>query len=482
MRISTILLVACGLIWSCSELTGAAESVAPKWNLVLILADDLGWSDLGCYGSDFHETPHLDRLAEQNVRFTNAYAASPVCTPTRASILTGKHPARLHMTIWRESAENRGRRELLEPVTLGDLPLEHDTLAELLRQAGYFCAHVGKWHLGTAGYYPQPHGFHMNVGGTMWGAPQSFFYPFSGDQYFSDWRYVPDLEPGNKGDYLTDRLTDRALQIIDQVGDKPFFLNLWYHSVHTPIEGKPEQVAHYQAKVADRPGKHTNPHYAAMVTSLDENVGRVLKKLRERHLDRKTIVVFLSDNGGFVNICRLQPGIPVTSNLPLRSGKGSLYEGGIRVPLIVSWPGVTEGRVCEQPVYSCDLMPTLLRMMELEASRPPDIDGVDISGLLRNPTAELSRDELYFHYPHYYPTTTPVSAVRVGAWKLMQYYEEERLELYDLTEDPGELRNLASSRPEIAKRLQEKLRDWLAETDAQFPTKNPDWKTRKKKR
>ena len=185
-------------------------------NVVLIVADDLGWADLGCYGNDLHETPHLDRLARQGVRFTDAYAASPVCTPTRAAILTGKHPARLHMTIGRENALVRGNRRLLEPVCLDSLPLEHQTLAEMLKSGGYYCAHVGKWHLGRAEAYPQPHGFHDNVGGTLWGAPETFWYPYSGNSYFKDWRYVPDLEPGQAGEYLTDTLTDKAIQIMER--------------------------------------------------------------------------------------------------------------------------------------------------------------------------------------------------------------------------------------------------------------------------
>ncbi len=459
----------------------AGTASGKNWNLVFILADDLGWSDLQCYGSDLHETPHLDQLAARSVRFTNAYAASPVCTPTRASILTGKHPARLHMTIWRESAAQRGRRKLLEPITLGDLPLEELTLAEVLQRAGYFTAHVGKWHLGSAAFYPQPHGFNMNVGGTLWGAPQSFFYPFRGDQYYSDWRYVPDLEPGRAGDYLTDRLTDRAMEIIDEVADRPFYLNLWYHSVHTPIEGKPELVEKFRAK-ASSSHNHVNPDYAAMVASLDENVGRVLQKIQDKGLAERTIVVFFSDNGGFVNQCKLQPGIPVTNNAPLRSGKGSLYEGGVRVPLMIYWPGTTpRGAICDVPVISCDLLPTLLKMMEINATLPPSIDGIDLTPLLKDPVGRLNRDTLYFHYPHYYPTTTPVSAVREGNWKLLEYDEDQRVELYDLANDLGEQHNLASMQNEVVRRLREKLHAWQDRVDAQHPSVNRQWEEGRKR-
>ncbi len=411
LHITIWTLIACSALPSIMARNGLAQSTDNRpLNVVFILADDLGWSDLACYGSDLHETPHLDRFAEQAVRFTDAYAASPVCSPTRASLMTGKHPARLHMTIWREAAKERGHRQLLEPITRGDLPLQELTLAEVLHAAGYYTAHVGKWHLGSAEFYPQAHGFDLNIGGTLWGAPQTYFYPFRGTQYSPEWRYVPDLEPSGPGDYLTDRLTDKALEIIDRVADRPFYLNLWYHSVHTPIEGKQDLVAKYLPKAAAS-HVHTNPDFAAMLECLDANVGRVLARLQEKGIADRTIVVFGSDNGGYVGICKLQPGIPVTSNSPLRSGKGSLYEGGIRVPLMIRWPGVTPpGSVCHEMVLSCDLYPTLLSILGHGADLPPDLDGVDIRPLLKDPTAKLNRDTLYFHYPHYYTTTTPVSA------------------------------------------------------------------------
>jgi arylsulfatase A len=442
-------------------------------NVVLLLADDLGGADLACYGNDLHETPHLDRLARQGVRFTDAYAASPVCTPTRASILTGRHPARLHMTIWREAALNRGNRKLLEPVCLDSLPLEHTTLAETLKAAGYYNAHVGKWHLGRAEAYPQAHGFHENIGGTLWGAPQTFWYPFNGDSYFRDWRYVPDLEPSGDGDYLTDKLTDKALAIMERqvAARRPFFLNLWYHAVHTPIEGKPELVARYQSRIGPRSIRR-NPHYAAMVHSLDENVGRVLAKIDELGIRERTLVIFLSDNGGFVNQCKLHKGIAVADNTPLRSGKGSCYEGGIRVPLIIRGPGVAAGKVCAEPVWSCDLLPTVLGMVGLEPVKEP-IDGVSLAGLLNEPASRLARESLYFHYPHYYPTTSPVSAVRQRDWKLLEYFEDGRIELFDLKADPGEKRNVASDRPTLTKRLLADLRAWRAAVDAQLPERNP---------
>ncbi len=249
---------------------------------MVILADDLGWSDLGCYGADLHETPHIDRLARQGERFTSAYAAS-ICSPTRAALLTGKHYARLHMTIWYEgSLEPDHGHELMPPKSVGNLPLEEVTLAERLQDAGYLTALVGKWHLGDAGHFPETQGFDINIGGTHWGAPQSFFYPYRGDRHYGrELRYVPDLPYGEQGEYLTDRLTDEALKIIDRAGQQPFFLYLAHHAVHTPIEGKPTLVERYQQKLS--PGlHHQNATYAAMTHSLDDSVGRVLAQLEER--------------------------------------------------------------------------------------------------------------------------------------------------------------------------------------------------------
>lgn len=270
-------------------------------NVVFILADDLGWGDLGCYGADLHQTPHLDRLAREGVRFTQAYAM-PVCSPTRASILTGRHAARLHLTIWREGAlEPPHDQPLIPPSAIADLPTSEVTLAEVLKEAGYLTFHVGKWHLGDAAHSPETQGFDLNIGGTHWGAPATYFYPFSGPYGSSrEFRYVPGLGLGKPGDYLDDRLTDEALKLMNEAGDRPFFLNLCFHCPHTPIEGKARLVEYFQSKL--KPGlRHRNPGYAAMVQTLDENVGRVLARLEERGLASRTLVIFASDNGGYVN-------------------------------------------------------------------------------------------------------------------------------------------------------------------------------------
>lgn len=398
-----------------TDATAAKVPLSRPPNLVLILADDLGWSDLGCYGADLHRTPNLDRLAREGVRFTRAYAMS-LCSPTRASILTGKHAARLHMTTWREqslgwpSESSRPGRLLAPPQTVHDLPFGEVTLAEALRSAGYLTMHLGKWHLGDAANFPEAHGFDVAVGATHWGAPATYFFPYRGPSGQSqEFRYVPGLGFGKEGEYLTDRLTDEALRFIDAAGDRPFFLNFWHHSPHTPIEARTNDVRACQARI--RPEfHHQNAGYAAMVESLDASVGRVLEKLRKRRLADRTLVVFASDNGGYTNQFR---GRAVTDNSPLRSGKGSLYEGGIRVPLMVRYPGVIPaGAVCDESVVCMDLYPTLLEIAG--ATVGAGGDGQSLWPVLERPDGHLSRDALYFHFPHYYTTTPPVGAMISG--------------------------------------------------------------------
>ncbi len=478
LAMATILLLA-GAMSSTYAKEKRADGQKRPLNIVMLLVDDMGWTGATCYGSDLHETPTIDRLAQQGMRFTDAYAASPVCTPTRASIMTGKSPARLHMTIWRESSTNRVlSRKLLPPDTLGSLPQAETTLAEILKSKGYLTAHVGKWHLGDAANYPQNHGFHMNIGGTLWGCPATFYYPFAGPfGHRKEMRYIPDLPWSKPGDYLTDRLTDRAIEVIDEAGDRPFFLNMCYYTVHTPIEGKPGYVKHYAKKIKHGMD-HDNAHYAAMHQSLDESVGRILARLGERGIADRTLIVFSSDNGGFVNKHR---GKRVTGNKPLRSGKGSLYEGGIRVPLIVRWPGVVKpGTTCDVPVVSTDFYPTLLDAAGVapKPARKDKLEGLSLLPLLQDPSATLDREALYFHYPHYYPTTTPVSAIRAGDWKLLEYYEDGHVELYNLRDDIGETKDLAKAKPDKAAELKRKLHAWLNRVDAQKPSPNPRFKKR----
>lgn len=470
MRSCKLCLLFCFAVVPAHISRAAAAQPGQPPNIILILADDLGAADLGCYGADLHETPRIDRLAAEGVRFTQAYASAPVCTPTRAAIMTGKHPARLHMTIWYEAAVKPppGRR-LVPPPVIGNLPHEETTLAELLQAHGYLTALVGKWHLGDAAHYPETQGFAINIGGTFWGAPDTYFWPYRGSGSFKEFRYVPHLEWGREGEYLTDRLTEEALAIMERASDRPFFLYLAHHTPHTPIEAKPPLIERYTAKLG--PGMHhTNPVYAAMVHSFDDSVGRIVDRLEQLGLAERTMLIVTSDNGGYVNEHR---GRTVTSNFPLRSGKGSLYEGGIRVPLIVRFPGtVPAAAQCAEPVASADLFATVLEAagVAFPADQDADRDGVSLLPLLRQPEGKLNRPILAWHYPHYYPTTTPVSAVRSGNWKLLEYHEDMRVELYDLANDPSEEHDLAAERPERAEELRERLHDWRAEVGAQMPS------------
>src|SRR5688572_2878016 len=342
-------------------LANAATRAQP--NVILILADDLGWTDLSCYGSELYETPHIDQLARDGVKFTQAYSACTVCSPTRAALLTGKYPARLHITDWIPGLPPENPK-LLVPEWTKYLPLEEVTVARALRSTGYATASIGKWHLGNEEYFPEKHGFDINVGGGPAPAPPNYFAPYK----------IATLPDGPEGEYLTDRLGEEAVRFIERQKDKPFFLYLPHFAVHTPIRGKEALVQKYRAK--KRAGlKQTNAVYAAMIESLDESVGRIRRKLEELKLSDHTVIVFASDNGGRV---------PTTSNHPLRVGKGSCYEGGTRVPFIVHWPGVTKPRsVCEISVISMDLYPTILEIAGQPQAATKGVDGRSLVALLK---------------------------------------------------------------------------------------------------
>ncbi|MBH55374.1 MAG: sulfatase [Opitutaceae bacterium] len=449
-----------------------------KLNFVVIMVDDMGWTDLSGYGSNLHKTPHIDGLAANGMKFTNAYASASICTPTRAAFMTGKSPAKLKMTIWHEASGNPPQnRQLIPPVVKGSLPHEEVTIAEILREAGYRTGHVGKWHLGLASHYPETQGFDYSFGGTFWGAPATFYFPYRGT-----WgtgknihpRYIPGIDPNEprENEHLTDRLTDEAMGFLENAKNDPFFLYLSYYTVHTPIEGKPELAEKYQGQIRDGM-EHKNAHYAAMHETLDDNVARILGKLEDTGVADRTVIVFTSDNGGFINDYK---GEKVTSNVPLRSGKGSLYEGGIRVPLIVYWPGVTKpGSQSDHPVITADFYPTLLELAKLKGNENhnKEVEGHSLVDLLKAPKLSLDRRTLYWHYPHYYQTTTPVSAIRHDNWKLLEFFEEGNLELYDLENDLGEENNLVESRKDLADLLHAKLQNWRAETKAPMPRFKP---------
>lgn len=446
-------------------LPGKALAQSPRPNIVLIAIDDLGWSDTGCYGSTFYQTPQIDRLAAQGIRFTDAYAAGPVCSPTRASFMTGKHPARLQLTDWLPGRQDRPSQRLLKPEIQRHLPREETTIAEALQEAGYACASIGKWHLGGRGFLPQDQGFDLNIAGDDAGSPLSYFAPFRNGP-----RVMPGLEEGRAGEYLTDRLTEEAERFIDTHRERPFFLYLSHFAVHIPLRAKDDLVQKYEAI---RPGQtQTNVIYAAMMASVDESIGRIVKKLDETGLLDRTVVIFTSDNGGLSVV--EGPHTPATSNAPLRMGKGYVYEGGIRVPLIIRWPArIAPGRVDPTPVSSVDLFPTILALAHLPAAAA--IDGVSLLPLLER-TGSIQRNQLFWHYPHYSNQGgAPAGAVREGDFKLIQFYEDGRLELYNLRADVGEKTNLAAILPEKAAALRTALSSWRRSVHAQMMDPNPDY-------
>ncbi len=449
-----------------TEPVGAATPQPP--NIVFILIDDMGWADAGCYGSKFYQTPNLDQLAAQGMKFTDAHAACPVCSPTRASIMTGKYPARLHLTDWLPGRKDMPSQKLLRPEFRQGLPLEEITVAESLKTAGYVTASIGKWHLGGEGFEPQKQGFDLNIGGDHTGTPLSYFAPFKNGQ-----RTMPGLETSSPGEYLTDRLTTEAEKFIEQNQEKPFFLYLPHYAVHTPLKAKSELIAKYQALKPTT--EQTNAVYAAMIESMDESVGRIVRKLDALKLSERTIVIFTSDNGGLA--VREGPTTPSTSNAPLREGKGYLYEGGIRVPLIVRWPGVVRaGSVCATPVSSIDFQPTLLAMAKLKPAAGQVIDGVNLMPVLQE-AGELKREALYWHYPHYANQgAKPGGAIRQGDFKLIEFYEDGHLELYNLKDDLGERTNLAEKLPQQAMRMEQKLDAWRRAMKAQMMLPNPDYR------
>lgn len=438
----------------------AAPQSAQPPNFLFILVDDMGWRDLGCYGSTFYETPNIDRFATQSVRFTNAYAACPVCSPTRASILTGKYPARLHLTDWIPGRKQWPTARLVTPQFEQQLPLAEPTIPQLLKPRGYASASIGKWHLGGPAFYPDRHGFDLNVGGTERGQPQSYFGPFD----------LPNLGGGTASEYLTDRLTVEAEKFIEANRARPWFLYLPEFAVHLPEQAKPELIERFLKKANPANPQH-DPVYAAMIASLDENVGRILKKLDDLDLTRRTVVFFMSDNGGLVYEGARK--VPVTSNAPLRAGKGHVYEGGIREPMMVRWPGVTHpGTTSDTPVSSVDFLPTILEIAGGRAAAP--VDGVSLAALLRS--RALPERPLFWHYPHYSNQGgVPAGAVRVGDYKLIEFYEDNRIELYNLGRDIGESEDLAKSDPKRAARMRGVLNRWRESVNAAMPKPNPDY-------
>ncbi len=477
MKLNSSLLFAPLLLFSCTQ-------KETKPNFVVILIDDLGWADVKSNNpGSFYETPHLDKMAREGVRFTNGYAAHPVCSPTRASLMTGKHPNRVNITDWLPGDDPKNR-PLLGPQDRSELALEEITIAEKLKENGYTTCFVGKWHLGhEETHWPEFQGFDINIGG--WEAGQPRIVPGVSNGYFSPYGN-PRLKDGPEGEYLTDRLTSESLQFLAENKDKPFLLYLSYYTVHTPIQAAAKHIDKFTEKRRTLNLGEEVPHrnegegwtklvqenaeFASMVAAMDENVGRILEGLKQHGLDKNTWVIFTSDNGGLSTLRRKNA---PTSNIPLRAGKGWCYEGGIRVPLIITGPGIRNpGRTSDIPAVSTDFFTTVLSLADVKHDKG---DGVSLLPVLKE-EKPIDRDVLFWHYPHYHGSGwKPGSAVRKDNWKLIVYYEDNRSELFNLEDDPGESVNIADNYPGKVLELREILNSKLAETNGRLPTPNPDF-------
>ena len=441
-------------------LNSTATVSKKRTNIILIMIDDLGWMDLHCQGNKRLDTPNIDRLASQGMRFTDAYSAAPVCSPTRAAIMTGQSPARLGLTTHIPDRPQYRPKEarLLSAKTLNHLPLEHVTLAERLKEAGYATAFFGKWHLSREStekgfseqeLRPEFQGFDLNIGGCSFGGPPSYFDPYRN----------PTIQNRREGEYLPDRLADEAIAFIGAHREEPFFVALWNYTVHWPMEAPQALIDKYEERVG--PGLK-DPRYGAMIEAMDAAVGRVMAAIEELKLAGQTMVIFTSDNGGFAG---------VSDNRPLRASKGHLYEGGIRVPLIVRWPGVVPAKtICHTPVISTDFYPTLLDVSGLPHGTGKTLDGESIMPLLKR-TGPLKRKAIYFHYPNYawHGSNRLGGAVREGDYKLIERYDDGSVELYNLADDLSEKRDLSLEMPKKTAELKHKLDTWLTESDAIMP-------------
>ena len=451
-------------------LTVACKQQKQEPNILFIMVDDLGVRDLACYGQQYIQTPNMDRLSEEGMLWKNAYSSCPVCSPTRASILTGKNPARIHFTGHITAIEKHRHPEsstIIPPEDLMYIPFEEQTIAEVMKQAGYTTAHFGKWHVGGEGYWPIDQGFDLNIGGWTHGSPPAYFYPY--ERPGSSWNSsIPTLKGGVDGEYLPDRLTDEAIHFIKQQKGAPFFINLSYYAVHTPLQAPEGLIKKYEKIV---PGTGIDPVYAAMVEKVDENVGRILDLLDELRLKENTVVLLTSDNGGLET---------VTDNSPFRKGKGHLYEGGIRIPLIIRWPGfVKAGSVSWNRTVSMDLFPSMLDMAGVEYGNIKNLDGrsllEDFSGI----TMEVQPD-LYMYYPHYGIGQDPGSVIISGRYKLIDHYDQVKTELFDLMNDEGETRDLSEEMPGIADSLKLKFYQWLESVGPIMHIQNPIYINNKK--
>lgn len=482
------------LLVACQIVALSAFAAADKPNILVFFVDDLGWMDIGANGADLHETPNIDRLANEGLLFTDAYSSSNICSPTRASLMTGMAPERHDVTDWVSgwwhywSDEQKSRYQLEPPEFTQEFELHHKTLGDRMKDAGYRTAFIGKWHLCPTieddekadqiqPYYPQNRGFDINIAGNQFGAPGSYYWP-----YTKKWRFgksVANFPPAEdtKGQYLTDMLTNYAERIIQDWKNDPFFMIFSYYQVHTPIQGRADLVHKYREKLAAG-GEflQTDPEYAAMVESLDQSVGRVHAKLERLGLEDDTLIIFTSDNGGLDK----GNGTPA-NNAPLRAGKGTAYEGGVRVPMIVKWPNgnVEASSVSREPVITHDLMPTLMDVVgtDLDLKEQAQIDGRSIAPLFKDASASLDREALFWHYPHYHiQGATPYTAVRAGDWRAIHFYENDRIELYNLKDDLGERNDLSAEMPEKASEMRKMIEKRRDAFGLESPQPNPLYK------
>jgi arylsulfatase A-like enzyme/lysophospholipase L1-like esterase len=483
IKIITVVFFTGITFFATAQKTFVKNRTVTKPNIVFFLIDDMGWMDVGYNGSTFYETPNIDKLAKEGMQFTNAYAACPVCSPTRASIMTGKYPAGMKTTDWfgapqPEAAakdKNWSNKKLLPASYIENLPLEEVTIAEALKANGYATFISGKWHLGESEkYWPENQGFEINKGGYFKGHPNSYFSPYNN----------PRLTDGPVGEYLGDRVAAETVSFIETNKQQPFFAYVPFYEVHTPMQAKDSLIKKYQLKkeglglkyefITRVDNKKTRvsqslPVYAAMVESMDNAVGKILNKIKEAGLEKNTIVVFFSDNGG-LSTSEDSP----TSNIPLRGGKGWLYEGGIREPAIIKYPKqIKAGTVSDVPIISNDFYPTLLQMAGLSLMPNQHTGGISITPIFNN--KKIERDALYWHYPHYgNQGGAPAAAIRMGKWKLIEWYENTTIELFDLEKDKEEQNNVAGANVEIKNKLLNMLHNWQKKENAIMPTVNPN--------
>ena len=448
-------------------LSACTDSKNEKPNFLIILIDDLGSQDVGAYGQKYMQTPNIDALAGEGMRWTNANSSCPVCSPTRAAILTGKSTARVHFTGHITAIERHRYPEnsrIIPPDDLMYIPKEEIILAEALRPAGYTSISIGKWHVGGEGYWPTDQGFDYNIGGWTHGSPPGYFYPYISEE--KDWNSnIPTLSGGKDGEYLTDRLTDEAIDFMQKHQGEPFLMYLSHYAVHTPLQGPHELVDKYKKILKNT---KIDPVYAAMVENVDWNIGRVMKELDDLGLAKETVVIFASDNGAVAGI---------TDNHPFREGKGHLYEGGLRVPYIMRWPGhIMPGTVCEKPTISEDIYSTIVDIAGKEAVFNSPVDGRSLVSDFTKTENSTDGRELHWYYPHYVGhSMQPGAAIRSGSYKLIEFYDPPRVELYNLVEDISERNDLLGEMPEKKQELLDKLHQWLKYSGTIMHTMNPNF-------